>query len=570
MPALEMHKAKLLLAAAAGRLPDIASVDSFWMPLFLDGGHVQPLEPYWPAEDRADYLPFTIDTLSDAQGHVYGIWHGTDCRLLYYRKDLVPAPPRDLGRAARRRRAASRREKKIAGYLYNAGRWEAVGLRPPRRCSGPRAASWWTPAGGPIFGEPPHREKMVDVLAFLRADHRAAAPRRAPCSSHNDYQQLTSAAIAGDAAMFLGGNWQLARPARRGCRRRSSRSGTSRPIPQKTRGHAVHGHRRLGVGDVRARSRAAARGRGVPAVRGVAGERRPHHPAHRPAARAPQRVPRRARSSATAPGTRKFGGDGRARQGAPGGRRSTRRSREQLQLAVGDAVAGDKTPEQAVDDAWRAVQASDRAGARRDAGGARAAIWLAARPDRSARSPSPSRVLVAAARRAGPAAPVAAARARARRPRSSSIPMLDLAPVALTDTARLRLAAPLHAGELPRPARRARVLRDGRRSPSCSWPASVALQLGLGPGGRGPGRRRAAPGRAAHAAARGRGGERVGDPGRAGRRAVADPPRREPLRHRQLLPVARSGWGRCPCSPRPAWPWPPSSPPTPGAAARSA
>ena len=45
MPALELHKAKLLLAAAAGRLPDIASVDSFWMPLFLDGGHVRPLDP---------------------------------------------------------------------------------------------------------------------------------------------------------------------------------------------------------------------------------------------------------------------------------------------------------------------------------------------------------------------------------------------------------------------------------------------------------------------------------------------------------------------------------------------
>ncbi len=50
MPALEMHKAKLLLAASAGRLPDIASVDSFWMPLFLDGGHVQRLEPNWPAK----------------------------------------------------------------------------------------------------------------------------------------------------------------------------------------------------------------------------------------------------------------------------------------------------------------------------------------------------------------------------------------------------------------------------------------------------------------------------------------------------------------------------------------
>src|SRR5437764_3940545 len=33
MPALELHKAKLQLAAAAGRLPDVASIDSFWLPL---------------------------------------------------------------------------------------------------------------------------------------------------------------------------------------------------------------------------------------------------------------------------------------------------------------------------------------------------------------------------------------------------------------------------------------------------------------------------------------------------------------------------------------------------------
>ena len=42
MPALELHKAKLHLAAEAGRLPDIASIDSFWLPLFMSGGHLQP------------------------------------------------------------------------------------------------------------------------------------------------------------------------------------------------------------------------------------------------------------------------------------------------------------------------------------------------------------------------------------------------------------------------------------------------------------------------------------------------------------------------------------------------
>ena len=42
MPALELHKAKLQLAAEAGPLPDIASIDSFWLPLFMSGGHLQP------------------------------------------------------------------------------------------------------------------------------------------------------------------------------------------------------------------------------------------------------------------------------------------------------------------------------------------------------------------------------------------------------------------------------------------------------------------------------------------------------------------------------------------------
>ena len=49
---------------------------------------------------------------------------------------------------------------------------------------------------------------MVDVLAFLRRTIESGASPQSVLS-HSDYQQLTSAAVAGDAAMFLGGNWQL-------------------------------------------------------------------------------------------------------------------------------------------------------------------------------------------------------------------------------------------------------------------------------------------------------------------------------------------------------------------------
>jgi multiple sugar transport system substrate-binding protein len=99
------------------------------------------------------------------------------------------------------------REKHIAGYLYNAGRW-----RPPSSTTRDvlgQGGQLVDDAGQPVFGEPPNREKLIRVLAFLRETLSSGASPRAVLG-HNDYQQLTSAAIAGDAAMFLGGNWQLA------------------------------------------------------------------------------------------------------------------------------------------------------------------------------------------------------------------------------------------------------------------------------------------------------------------------------------------------------------------------
>jgi multiple sugar transport system substrate-binding protein len=206
MPALEQHKAKLLLAAAAGRLPDVASIDSFWLPLFIDGGHLQPLNEYWPAQDRADFLPFTIETLSDRAGNIYGVWHETDCRALFYRKDLIATPPAtwdellEVG-------ARATREHGITGYLFNAGRWEATVFD--------HLPMFWAQGGElvdadgrPVFGQAPHRDRLVRVLSFLRDTVRVGASSPAVLAV-NDYRNLSAAAIAGDVAMFLGGNWQI-------------------------------------------------------------------------------------------------------------------------------------------------------------------------------------------------------------------------------------------------------------------------------------------------------------------------------------------------------------------------
>ena len=349
MPGLELHKTKLQLAAAAGRLPDVASIDSYWLPLFAN--EVQPLEPYWPAEDRADFLPFTIQTLSDPAGHVLGLWHETDCRVLFYRKDLVPVPPRTWAELLD---TASRvaREQKISGYLYNAGRWEGTVFD--------HLAMFWAQGaelvgrdGRSILGEEPNRGAMLRVLGFLRDTiQRGASPRSV--LAQTDYQQMTGAAVAGDAAMFLGGNWQL-KDLQTGLPPAEFAKWDIAPIPQadeKSRSTGTGGWVWVVFAKDPERQRAAVefiRDVEAPAHAAKISEATGHLPVRRSVYRD---FPIFSRD----PWYRRFGEmlvDGHARPTAliyPA-------MSQQLQLAIGAVVSGARTPEQALDEAVRAIDA---------------------------------------------------------------------------------------------------------------------------------------------------------------------------------------------------------------------
>jgi multiple sugar transport system substrate-binding protein len=347
MPALELHKAKLQLAAAAGRLPDVASIDSFWLPLLVND--VQPLDEYWPADDRRDFLPFTVQTLSDPAGHVLGMWHETDCRVLFYRRDLVPVPPRTWDELLETASRVSR-EHQMAGYLYNAGRWEATVFD--------HLAMFWAQggelvdrSGRPIFGEGANRRAMLRLLTFLRDTIRRGASPRAVLG-HNDYQQLTGAAIAGDVAMFLGGNWQL-KDLQTGLTPAEFAKWDIAPIPT-----ADLGTHSTGTGGwvwvVFARDPERRRA----AVEFIRDVEAPAHAAriseatgHLPVRRS---VYRDFPMFSEDVWYRRFGEmlvDGHARPAV----RMYPAISQRLQLAIGSVISGDRTPEQALDDAWRAV-----------------------------------------------------------------------------------------------------------------------------------------------------------------------------------------------------------------------
>jgi multiple sugar transport system substrate-binding protein len=349
MPGLELHKAKLQLAAAADRLPDVASIDSFWMPLLAD--RVQPLDPYWPADDRADFLPFTIQTLSDRAGHVDGLWHETDCRVLFYRKDLVPTPPRTWDELlAVAPRVA--RERRISGYLYNGGRWEATVFD--------HLAMFWAQggelvdaAGRPVFAEGANRTAMLRLFTFLRETIRTGASPPSVLGI-NDYQQLTGSAVAGDVAMFLGGNWQL-KDLQTGLPPEEFARWDIAPIPQadaSTRSTGTGGWVWVVFARDPARQRAAVefiRAVEAPAHAARISEATGHLPVRRSVYRD---FPIFSRDR----WYRRFGemlADGHARPTVP----IYPAISQHLQLAIGSVIAGKSTPDAALDEAARAVNA---------------------------------------------------------------------------------------------------------------------------------------------------------------------------------------------------------------------
>lgn len=206
-PAAEVTQsmAVLLEEARVGRAPDCAEVDSFAIAQFIEQDLLQPLNDYFSQEEIDDLFPFVRDVVF-VDGDLYAFWWNTDLRVLYYRTDLIPEAPQTwdelIGAALSAREQAS----EVDGFLFNGGRWEATTFD--------NLAHFWAQGGElvddqgrPIFGEGDNREYMVNTLAFLRElVDSGAAPERV--ATILQYDEFNTAAQAGTVASFVGGHWQ--------------------------------------------------------------------------------------------------------------------------------------------------------------------------------------------------------------------------------------------------------------------------------------------------------------------------------------------------------------------------
>lgn len=205
MPELEEFKNRLMLAASRGNPPDMSSVDSYWVPWFVDGGYLQPIDEFFEEDFVEDLFPFVTEGVSDHEGRVYALWHSTDMRALFYNTEIVPDPPRTWDELFEVGQQIID-EHGIHPYIYNGGRWEGTMFD--------NLALFWAQGGrlvdehgAPIFNLDENREYMLNVLNFLN-DTVETGISPPMVATFTNYQHFEPLVLSGDVAMFLGGSWQ--------------------------------------------------------------------------------------------------------------------------------------------------------------------------------------------------------------------------------------------------------------------------------------------------------------------------------------------------------------------------
>jgi multiple sugar transport system substrate-binding protein len=103
--------------------PDVLQLDVIWTPEFAAAGWITSLERFNPPVDR--FFPAAV-AADRWNGALYALPWFIDVGMLYWRTDLMPGPPRDLGDLARLA-ARARDERGVSfGLVWQGARYEGL------------------------------------------------------------------------------------------------------------------------------------------------------------------------------------------------------------------------------------------------------------------------------------------------------------------------------------------------------------------------------------------------------------------------------------------------------------
>jgi multiple sugar transport system substrate-binding protein len=197
--------ARLLEQANQGRAPDVSAIDSYLFPQYIE--YLQPLDDLMKEKglDPKDFLSFAQDVITGPDGKIYGLYMTTDTRVLFYNKELVPNPPSTWDEVIKVGKEL--KDKGLDGISVPGGRGEGTAVTTLWPLFWGQGGSLVDDDGIPVFGEGKNREIMIDVLTTIQnAVNEGVLPKRvAGYGGENDQNEEI---VAGKVAMFIGGNWQ--------------------------------------------------------------------------------------------------------------------------------------------------------------------------------------------------------------------------------------------------------------------------------------------------------------------------------------------------------------------------
>jgi multiple sugar transport system substrate-binding protein len=179
--------------------PDVLQLDVIWTPEFAAAGWILPLDRFAP--DPSDFFPATI-AANRWQGQLYALPWFVDVGMLYWRTDLMTAPPATFDEVVTTSRAAMDRGALPYGLVWQGARYEGLVTVFVEHLAG---------MGGRILDDDGQvvvdSQAAIDALTFMRdAVHTAGIVPAAALSWQEE--QTRFAFQNGRAAMMR--NWPYA------------------------------------------------------------------------------------------------------------------------------------------------------------------------------------------------------------------------------------------------------------------------------------------------------------------------------------------------------------------------
>lgn len=122
--ATQRHQLYVQWLNAHAGIPDVLQLDVVWTPEFAAAGWLLPLGRFAPATDDFFPAPLAADTW---RGRLYALPWFVDVGMLYWRTDLLRAPPSSLAElAALARREMDRPGGPASGFVWQGARYEGL------------------------------------------------------------------------------------------------------------------------------------------------------------------------------------------------------------------------------------------------------------------------------------------------------------------------------------------------------------------------------------------------------------------------------------------------------------